>query len=258
MKKIAIINQKGGVGKSTIASNLSYGIATIGKKQTLLIDLDPQAHSCDIFIDHNTKSDTIKELFANHKYSIKKAIQNATLNNGSIPCLDIISSSIQFAKVAEQVSARIHREKILDNHLRSLMDSYDYIIMDCPPNLGVVTINAIHAADLVIIPVTYDKGALDGMSDLIDTVAEVKENSDFPYVIVRNMFDVRNKQTNYYIDSELEPYYKKILKTLIRKSESINQARITGEPIFTYENNSKGSHDYKELTLEVMKYVKTI
>lgn len=251
LKKIAIINQKGGVGKSTHSVNLSYEFATTGKK-TLLIDLDPQAHSGSTFAGTDGKH-SIKDLFADSTFNPNKVIEAAAIGNKTIDNLFVIKSNIQLAKVAEQVSSRIHREKLLHNHLKKL--DFDYIFLDCPPNLGVITINAIYTADFILIPVTYDKGALDGMADLLGTVREVKESVDSNYKILRNEFDVRNKQTNSYIDSELESFKDKILITKIRKTEAINQARITDEPIQIYDPQSNGAIDYKELSLELINYV---
>ena len=252
MKKIAVINQKGGVGKSTIAVNLSYELAVMGKK-SLLIDLDPQAHSCEIYKPSGEIKYTIKDLFTDSKFNVSKAIMPAYVKNNNLHKLDIIHSNILFAKVAEQVSSRIHREKILHNHLRKL--AYDYVVVDCPPNLGVITVNAIYAADLILIPISYDKGALDGMADLIETVKEVKESLDSQYLIVRNLYDARNKQTNAYIDSELESFSERTLKIRLRKIESLNQSRIAGEPIQVYDQNSKGTTDYKELIMELIQHV---
>jgi chromosome partitioning protein len=251
MKKIAIINQKGGVGKSTKSANMSYELATTGNT-TLLVDIDPQSHSCAVYVPEQGKY-TIKDLFSDSKFDAKQAVVQGIVQGKLVNNLFIIPSNIQFAKVAEQISSRIHREKLLHNHLKKL--DYDYVLLDCPPNLGVITINAIYTADLILIPVNYDKGALDGMADLMSTIREVKESSDAPYLILRNEFDARNKQTNAYIEAELEPFKDKLLKTKIRKTEAINQARIADEPIQVYDPQSNGTADYKELIAELITYV---
>ncbi len=252
MKKIAVINQKGGVGKSTISVNLSYGLAKKGKR-ILLVDIDPQGHSSMIFIseDKKKKDATIKELFIDQSFDISNTILSAEVEDKPVKNLDVISSDIHFARVAEQVYSRIHKEKILHNHFKKV--DYDYVIMDCPPNLGVITINAIYTADLILVPVNYDKGALDGMADLINTIKAVKETEDCPYLVLQNMFDSRNKQTNTYIDAQLEPFSKKLLTTKIRKSESLNQSRIVGEPVYTYDPQSNGVADYEALAEELIK-----
>ena len=251
MKKIAIINQKGGVGKSTQSTNIAYELACLGRK-TLLADIDPQAHSCAVYMQEQSIY-TVKDLFSDPKFDTKQAVFQGVSQGKSVNNLFVIPSNIQFAKVAEQISSRIHREKLLHNHLKKL--DYDYVLLDCPPNLGVITINAIYTADLILIPVNYDKGALDGMADLMSTIREVKESTDLPYLILRNAFDARNKQTNSYIDSELEPFKDRLLKTKIRKTEAINQARIADEPIQVYDPQSNGAADYKELIAELIQHV---
>lgn len=252
MKKIAIINQKGGVGKSTISVNLSYELAR-NQKNVLLVDSDPQAHSCEIYKPDFEVKFTIRDLLLDPHFDVNKVVLPAYTKGNKVNNLYVLHSNIFLAKSAEQISSRVHREKILFNHLKKL--KYDYVIIDCPPNLGVITVNAIFSADLILIPVTYDKGALDGMSDLIHTIKEVKEKENFPFLIVRNLFDLRNKQTNAYIENELEPFKRKILKTQIRRIESLNQARIVGEPIQIFDGASKGSQDYIDLAKEIIEYV---
>lgn len=253
MKTVAVINQKGGVGKSTISSILSYSLALQSKK-ILLIDMDPQAHSCEIFKGDLNIKYTIKDLFNSDGIQISEIIHNAIVNDKVVENLDIIHSNILFSKISEQVTFKNHREKILYNNLKKL-DKYDYIILDCPPNLGVITINAIFASNSILIPVTYDKGALDGTADLIQTIKEVKETNNFQYHIVRNLFDARNKQTISYIENELKIFEDKLFKTKIKKIESINQARIAMLPIHIYDPSCKAIEDYKSLAMELIENV---
>jgi chromosome partitioning protein len=116
-------------------------------------------------------------------------------------------------------------------------------------------VNALLAANLLLIPLTFDKGALDGMADLLQTAGEVKEGKEFPFLIVRNAFDSRNKQTNAYFAEEIAGYRGKLLNTVLRKAEVINQARIANEPVQIYAPDSKASQDIEELTQELEKYI---
>ncbi|CAI2187572.1 14045_t:CDS:1 [Funneliformis geosporum] len=250
MFTIAIINQKGGVGKSTIAVNLAYELAQSYK--VLLIDCDPQAHACQIY-QKEPAGFTLKDLFANTRANINRAITSAYLKDKPINNLSLISSNIRLAKTAEQIN-NIYREKILANHLKKI-SGFDYCLLDCSPNLGIITINALYACDFFLIPLTADKGALDGMADLLKTAREIKENKDLNYFILRNNIDIRNKQTNAYLETELKPYQKKLLPPIIHRAEVINQARITNEPLQTYAPNSKSIQDYKILTKCITKII---
>jgi len=252
MLTIAIINQKGGVGKSTIAVNLAYELSH--KSPVLLVDCDPQAHSCQIYQDKPANI-TLKDLFANTRLNIQKAINSAYVKGKPVNNLSLISSNIRLATVAEKIN-NIYREKILANHLKKL-SNFDYVLLDCPPNLGIITINALYACDYFLIPLTADKGALDGMADLLKTAREIKESKNLNYFILRNNIDLRNKQTNAYLESELKPYQNKLLQTIIHRAEAINQARITNEPIQIFASNSKSIQDYQNLQKELREVLQT-
>ncbi len=250
VKTTAIINQKGGVAKSATAINISYYLANLGKK-TLLCDLDSQNNSGKVYVKN--QEFTINNLFLDQNFPIKKAIFPAQLNDKLVENLDVINSSIHLAQISEQISSKIHREKILIKHLIKIKQDYDYIILDCPSNLGVITINAIYSSDLLLIPINYDTKAIEGFTDLIHTIEEVKECpiSTCPHLIIRTMYDTRNSQTNELVESALKNY-PNIAAVRIRRNEAINQSRMVDEPIFTYDKRSHGANDYKALTEEII------
>jgi chromosome partitioning protein len=262
--KIVIINQKGGVGKTTVCINLSYALTQLTKK-ILLIDLDPQAHTSVIYhktyklppsiLKEKLKAEiSIKDLLLNKRENIHNAVYDAFVNNQKIQNLKIIPSNIHLAAIAEQITAKIHREKLLDTQIDKIKNQYDYMIIDCPPSLNVLTVNAIYTADLIIIPTIYAKYSLDGIADLFLTISEVKENEKYHYRILRNYLDSRNKQSNQFIDEQLEPFKKNLLKTIIRKCESINQAQMNEETIFDFDPTSKGADDFNLLSKEIIDY----
>jgi len=262
--KIVVINQKGGVGKSTVGVNIAYGLTQLGKS-VLLADIDPQAHSSIIYhetfklppeeLKEKIKAEKgMKNLFLNKNQDIQETIFQAFVNGEKVDNLKIIPSNIHLAAIAEQITAKIHREKILENHFKKIEKDYDYLIVDCPPTLGVLTVNAIYTADLIIIPTIYAKYSLDGIADLFTTISEAKESENFQYRILRNLYDARNRQTNQFIDDQLENYKDNLLKTIIRKTESINQAQINEETIFTFDPKSNGVEDFLNLSKEVINY----
>ncbi len=255
-KIMATINQKGGVAKSATTINVSYCLAYMGNK-TLLIDLDSQDNSGKVY--KKDQEFTINNLFADQNFPIKQAISSAYVNDNPVKNLDVINSSIHLARISEQISSKIHREKILIKHLNKIKKDYDYIILDCPSNLGVITINAIYASDLLLIPINYDTKAIEGFEDLRQTIEKVKERSisNCPYLIIRTMFDARNSQTNELVESKLKKY-PNIATVRIRRNEAINQSRMVDEPIFTYDKKSHGATDYKSLTEEIITHGETI
>lgn len=250
-KKIVVINQKGGVGKSTVSVNLSYGLSRKGLK-TLLVDVDPQGHSSCIYKKDIQKEDTVSNLFLDRNFDINKIIFPAEVNGIQEEFLSIVPSSIHLALVAEQIIGTTYRELILHKHFEKIVNEYEYIIIDCPPTLGVITVNAIFTADLIIIPTNYGRYSLDGIADLFNSIKEIKEGHEYSFRILKNLYEKRSSQTNTYIDSQLQHLSDHLFKTIIKKSESINQAQINGTPIQAFNQSSSGAKDFAQLVEEFL------
>ena len=255
MKIISILNQKGGTGKTTTAINLSSGLAYNGKK-TLLTDLDPQSHSTiGLGIEVNDQNLSISKALSYPEIPLKGIISKTYIKN-----LDLAPSHISLARTAEQMYTKLYKETTLNRLIRPIKKDYDYILIDCPPSLGVLTINALFASDFLIVPCQISRYSLDGLSDLMDIVRVVKDtgnekNKDMPYLrILLTMFDTRNKITNEFILKELEPFKNRIFKTKIMKNEALNQAQIAQKSIFDFDPKSRGAENYKELTKEILTY----
>ncbi|MDD4362813.1 MAG: ParA family protein [Atribacterota bacterium] len=255
MITIAILNQKGGTGKTTTAINLSSGLAYQGKK-TLLIDIDPQNHSTiGLGIEIENQNLSISKILDNQEASIKKIITKTYIKN-----LHIVPSHISLSRTAEQMYTRLYKEATLDKAIQPVKKEYDYIIIDCPPSLGVLTINALFASNLLIVPCQMSRYSLDGLSDLIDIVRAVKNTSSEKDTnlsclrILLTMFDVRNKVTNDFILKELKLFKNMILNTKIMKNEALNQAQIAQKSIFDFDPKSRGAENYKNLTEEILNY----
>lgn len=249
---VAVINQKGGTGKTTTATNLSAALAYLGYR-TLMVDLDPQAHTTiGIGVDSDAYLESMAEVMSIPKKTVAE-IAMATY----IPGLDLAPAHIHLAHVAEQIYTRVYRETILAQALQGLRQ--DFILIDCPPSLGVLTINSLYACDFIIIPCQISRYSLDGLADLLNTIEVVKTlgiqdlfRGDH-FRVLLTMYDPRNRVTNQYIMDELKPYRSKTFDSIIRKNEAINQAQIAQKAIFDFDPHSTGSLDYQHLALEFLK-----
>jgi len=244
---IAIINQKGGVGKTTTSINFSAGLARQNQK-TLLIDLDPQAHSTiGLGIEPETFSASISDVLAK-----KKPIAEAILAT-STPNLFLVPSHIRLDKIEQQLAPELFRETFLQKAIKDLQ--FDYIVIDCRPTLGTLTINALYAANFIIVPCEMGRYALDGFSDLMETIEHVK-NGDFNKAdfirILLTKYDNRNKVSNDWVFQQLEHFQHLIFATKIRRNEALNQSQMAQETIFNFKADSSGAQDYSQLTHEFL------
>jgi len=248
---VAIINQKGGTGKTTTTLNLGAALAYQGYR-TLIVDLDPQGHtSIGIGIEPDAAAGSMSDILLVPKKRISEVAMPTYILG-----LDIVPAHIHLAQAAEQVYTRVFREAILANALKDV--DYDFVLIDCPPSLGVLTTNSLYACDFIVIPCQISRYSLDGLADLLTTVETVKNVSmedlfqEDLFRILLTMFDKRNSITNEYILEQLKPYREKTFTTIIMKNEALNQAQIAQKAIFDYEPRCPGSLDYSKLCLEFL------
>ena len=246
---IVVTSGKGGVGKTTTAVNLSACIAELGKK-VLLVDIDPQGNSTSgLGID---------------KTSIKRCIYDALVNEEpvesiivptQIPNLSLLPTTIQLAGAEVELVSIMSRETKVKRALDKAKYNYDFVIIDCPPSLGLLTINALTAANSVLVPIQCEFYALEGLTQLMNTIQLVQKNLNPSLTlegVVLTMFDARTNLSIQVVDEVKRHFRNKVYRTIIPRNVRLSEAPSHGQPVITYDPKSRGSEVYYELAKEVI------
>lgn len=247
---LAIVNQKGGVGKTTTAVNLATAMAAVGKK-VLLIDLDPQGNASTGFgVDNHDRLKTSYDLLVG-----TVSVQRAAVTT-KVPNLSLVPTTMDLAGAELELVNEKQRETRLKHALKGGLDAYDYVLVDCPPSLGLLTLNALVAADSVLIPLQCEFYALEGMSHLLKTIelvrARLNPGLDIQGVVL-TMYDRRNKLTEQ-IESDVREFLgTQVYETTIPRNVRISEAPSHGKPALLYDLNCPGSRAYVKLASEVLK-----
>lgn len=249
-KIIAISNQKGGVGKTTTAVNLAAGVAYAGKK-VLLVDADPQGNATSGL--GVNKRETVKSTY---DLLIGTAKADEVVIKTSFKNLDLVPSNLSLAGAEMELCDFDERDKRLKKALSAVLGRYDYIFIDCPPSLGLITINSLTFADTVLIPLQCEFFALEGLSQLIATIRKVKQKSN-PSIdiegVLLTMYDGRLNLTRQVVEEIKKFFPRKVYKTIIPRTVRLSEAPSFGMPIMYFDKRSKGSDAYLSLSKEVIK-----
>ena len=249
-KIISLANQKGGVGKTTTAINLAASLATLGKK-VLIVDADPQANaSSGLGINIRSLETTIYECLID-EVPTQKAIHPTDVKN-----LDIIPSHIDLVGAEIEMLNLENREKVMQRLLSPLKNTYDYILIDCSPSLGLITVNSLTASDSVIIPVQCEYFALEGISKLLNTIKIIKSKLNMNLEIegfLLTMYDNRLRLANQ-VYAEVKRHFEgMVFETVITRNVRLSEAPSYGQPVIVYDAESKGTANYVDLAKELIR-----
>jgi chromosome partitioning protein len=246
---IAVANQKGGVGKTTTAINLSSGLA-VAEKKTLLVDIDPQANTTSgVGLDKTILESSIYDVLIGRRRMIDIVMPT------ELSFLNVAPSSIALVGAEVELVGMMSREKILANALAPIVDTYDYIIIDCPPSLGLLTVNALTAARSVLIPIQCEYYALEGLGQLLRTIELVQKNLN-PFLeiegVLLTMYDRRLNLARQVAEEARKFFDGRVYETVINRNVRLSEAPSFGKPIIQYDILSTGAENYMSLTKEVL------
>lgn len=249
MKKLSVVNIKGGVAKTTSAINIAAILADKGNR-VLVVDVDAQSNLTMAFKAYDIDNLSVSDVLLNKSINIFDVIKNTEYKN-----IDILPSNISLAFTEKKILLDVTRsqQNRLKRELELVSDKYDYCIIDCPPSLNMITINALVASDEVIVPIKIDKFALDGLEYLLESIDEIKDEFN-PNLQFKGCFITMDTLTN--VNKEIKKALKNILKdkmfdTSIRQNISVVEASFEQEPVVSYKKNSNASKDYKNLVEEI-------